>query len=155
MSTILDALRKSEQERNRNKIPTLNDMVAPQEPSRWPLFLVAVIVIFACVLAVLVYMLWSPSDHPIGRGGDASSTSLGQSSPGQLGSEPDVIVNRLDSSVSVSIISYSENDDLSFAIVNGKTVRAGDFVQAGLKVEKVLAGSVLFNQRGKTFEYKP
>jgi len=165
MSTILDALRKSEQERNRNKIPTLNDMVAPQEPSRWPLFLVAAVILLTGALGVLAYVIWSSSEqfHQSGnvivKNVSSSSTapSIVVSGEGvaSSSSEPVAEPGLLASPVSVSIVSYSENDELRFAIVNGKTVREGDFVRTGLKVEKISAGSVLFNQRGKTFEYKP
>ena len=40
MSTILDALKKSEQERRSNHVPTLSDMPVPQERSRMPVYLV-------------------------------------------------------------------------------------------------------------------
>ncbi|NNC98594.1 MAG: hypothetical protein HKN85_00270, partial [Gammaproteobacteria bacterium] len=53
MSTILDALRKSEQERKLNKLPTLSDLPTPQEQSRWPQIL-----IIALLMLVLLVLTW-------------------------------------------------------------------------------------------------
>lgn len=65
MSYILDALRKSEQERQRGKVPDLHSYVderAPEAPRRniWPWVTAAVVVVNAGVVA----MLWSPSPTP-------------------------------------------------------------------------------------------
>ena len=53
MSTILDALKKSEQERKLNKLPTLSDMPAPEEPRRWPQ-----LVIIGLLLLVVALLAW-------------------------------------------------------------------------------------------------
>jgi len=54
MSTILDALKKSEQERKLNKLPTLTDIQAPQEPARWPLVLAMVFAVLEDDEAIVV-----------------------------------------------------------------------------------------------------
>jgi general secretion pathway protein B len=75
MSYILDALRKSEQERQRGKVPDLNsykdDNVA--EPSRrniWPWVTAAVVVINLTIVAII----WAPARGP-------QSTPVAQTSP--------------------------------------------------------------------------
>jgi len=164
MSTILDALKKSEQERDRDKLPTLQDMAAPQEASRWPLLLAAAVLLLTGVLGVLAYVIWSSSEQlqtsyesttfTAAESGqvDASSAASSSASHQRDSSESS---DELFSSVFVSIVSYSESDELRFAIVNDKMVREGDFIQTGLKVETILSDKVVFNHRGKKIERSP
>ena len=152
MSTILDALKKSEQERNRNAIPTLSDMKAPREPSRWPLFLAIVALLMICVLSVLVYLVWSSdelSDSLIVNDQVAKNELSSDTNFDQLSN---TFSNEEAGLMSVSIVSYSDNAEFRFAIVNGAMVREGEFIQPGVKIEKILSDTVVFNVRGERFE---
>jgi general secretion pathway protein B len=57
MSFILDALKKSELERQRQTIPGLMDAGAPERRPRFPLWAVALVVLLGVNLAVLLYVL--------------------------------------------------------------------------------------------------
>ena len=66
MSTILDALKKSEEERKVTKVPTLADMQAPQEPSKWPNVLLIIIVgLLLVLLALAVRFILHPPVKPV------------------------------------------------------------------------------------------
>ena len=57
--------------------------------------------------------------------------------------------------VVVNVVSFSEKPEQRFAMINGKMVREGEFVEAGLLVEKIERESVVFNLRGKQFSRRP
>ena len=77
MSTILDALKKSEQERKLNKLPTLSDMPTPQEKKSWPRIVLLVLILVLATVALLVVLnnnlntpevgQVSPSNNDVGK----------------------------------------------------------------------------------------
>lgn len=160
MSTILDALKKSEQERKLNKLPTLTDIPAPQEASRWPVIVGGVLVLLATALLVLAYVIWNSrlgeeeasnaaanvnESTRIGSSLTQSSSNLSEDSPIDWSS----LLLRVD------VVSYSTEPTQRFAMVNGKVVREGEFLQTGLIVEEILADTVVFNYRGQRIVRKP
>lgn len=156
MSTILDALRKSEQERKLNKLPTLTDMAAPQESSRWPMYIGLALVLVAIALIVLAFAIWSgkpllsqvqPNAEPAVGASQAASQSAANAN---LQSSTDI-----SSATVVNVVSYSDDRALRFAMVNGKMVREGEFIEPGLKVEEIRPNSVVFNARGKKITRSP
>ena len=175
MSTILDALRKSEQERKLNKLPTLTDMAAPHEPPRWPVYIGLALVLLAIALVVLAYVIWSAkpeatqaqnstskaiiesSQSADAKEGVASAEgSLSNNAEGSLANNADgSSSNKAEGSsankdsMQVNVVSYSDEPALRFAMVNGRMVREGEFVEPGLKVEEILIDAVVFNARGK------
>jgi len=86
MSTILDALKKSEQERKLNKLPTLTDMAAPQEPSRWPLYIGSGLALLSIALVVLAYAIWD-SDQLRGKPSAVAIDGAGTAADGPLSAE--------------------------------------------------------------------
>ena len=149
MSTILDALKKSEQERKLNKVPTLADMPTPREPSRWPLYLGSVIIVLLVVLtAVLLsgrFVVDSGANQADSR--VINNDSLGLTGEGAAADrEQDIIVN---------VVSYSEAPEQRFVMINGKMFRENEFVRAGLKVVKIRQDSVELNNRGQRLIRKP
>ena len=154
MSTILDALKKSEQERKLNKVPTLSDMVAPPEPSKWPLILGIVLCVVALITLLVTVFWW-------GKGSSSmSSPRVVNKSASVLMSDPPVSSNVdgsdvLAEEVIVNVVSFSEDLNQRFAMVNGKMVREGGFVRAGLQVDKIQMSSVVFNHRGKKITRSP
>lgn len=153
MSTILDALRKSEQERKLNKLPTLTDMPAPQEPSRWPVYIGLALVLLAIALVVLAYVIWSSTPSVSNNASNAQVDAIvANESEGVSAEEND---QSLDNATLVNVVSYSDDPGLRFAMVNGKMVREGEFIQPGLKVEQILSDSVVFNARGKKLTRSP
>jgi hypothetical protein len=160
MSTILDALRKSEQERKLNKLPTLTDMAAPQEPSRWPLYIGSALVLLALALVILAYVIWSGKSEvaaEVAAGQAVVQTNAAQSDSADvqvMGSSAGEI-GQLKDSMLVNVVSYSKDPAHSFAMVNGKMVREGDFIEPGLKLEEILPDAVVFNSRGKKITRSP
>lgn len=150
MSTILEALKKSEQERKLNKLPTLSDMPVPQEPSKWPLVLGALLS-FIALLMLLVTVFWwgkgsmQPQVLPVENAPVVLKVQAAEGSADAQSSD-DVVVN---------VISFSEDEAQRFTMINGKMVREGDYVRGGLKVEKILMDSVILNLRGKQITRKP
>lgn len=153
MSTILEALQKSEQERKLNRLPTLSDMPAPQEPSKWPLILGVLLCIVALiVLFFAVFWLGKGSVQPsvaISTDAPITVSEARQAAPQAATTEP------INDNVIVNVISFSEDSYQRFAMVDGKMVREGEFVRAGLQVEKIHADSVVLNLRGKQIIRKP
>ena len=147
MSTILEALKKSEQERRLNEVPTLSDMTAPQESSKWPVFLLAgLVVLLSIILIVLAIRWWSVV--PIGEKSaiEISNETLADQQASQAGTGDKIVVN---------VVSYSETAEQSFVMINGRLYRENEFVRAGLKVEKIEADRVVLNLRGRRIERKP
>jgi len=60
-----------------------------------------------------------------------------------------------DPEIVINVVSFSDEAPQRFAMVNGKMVREGEFVEAGLMVEKINTDSVVFNLRGKQLTLKP
>jgi hypothetical protein len=153
MSTILEALKKSEQERKLNRLPTLSDMPAPQEPSKWPLVLGVSLCIMALII-LFIAVFW------LGKGSVRSSAAVASDAPIKVSevnqNAPDAATAELvNDDVVVNVISFSEDLYQRFAMVNGKMVREGEFVRAGLQVEKIHADSVVLNLRGKQITRAP
>ncbi len=150
MSTILDALKKSEQERNRNNVPTLSDMPLPQETSRWPLVLIALLSLtLALVLGVLISQWLFKSDEK----------NVEISRPAFNGSSEDVVQPAASepplSDLTLNVISYSEEPGSRFVMLNGKMFRENDFIRAGLKIEEIQSDAVVFNYRGERISRTP
>lgn len=155
MSTILDALKKSEKERKLNNIPTLSDMPAPQEKSRWPLSLLAVL-----ALGLLIAIAWmlTGSLRLSGSQADGSavqdiviSNETVQDAVATV--QPAADVNP--ETVVVNVVSYSEDPETRFVIIGGKLFRENEFVTAGVKVEAIQPDSVILNQRGQRITRTP
>ena len=145
MSTILDALKKSEQERKLKNLPTLADMPAPQEQSRWPLYLG--LGLAALLLAVLVLLLGDQSAPPEATA-RAPSVLNNQSIADTSGIDPQA-------SVVINVVSYSEQPAQRFVMINGKMFRENEFVRAGLKVIEITEQGVVLNERGRRIVKQP
>lgn len=150
MSTILEALKKSEEERNRSNTPTLSDRPAPREKSR-RLLVVLLVLVMLLVFAVglLLSRWWADSDSevyeaPLVISKDAT-TDLPDVDPASVESE-EVVIN---------VLSYSEAPAQRFVMINGKMYRENEFVRAGLKVEEIKPSSVILNLRGKRVTQTP
>ncbi len=159
MSTILDALRKSEQERKRTDVPTLSDMPTPQESARWPLYAIAILsLVLALVLGVLLSQwlsaprskepsssgVLSAQERPLPDSGQPTNQSLDTTS--NVSAADDLVVN---------VVSYSDSPEQRFVVLNGKMHRENDFVQAGMKVHEIKPSAVVLNIRGELVTRTP
>jgi len=146
MSTILEALKKSEKERKLNNLPTLSDMPPPQERSNLPVYLLVVICVLLLTLLVFLGVQWwlaqRAGTEPVAMSRPVSSIEKDQS----VTDGADVVVN---------VVSYSSDSSQSFVMIDGKMVREKEFVRAGLQVEKIEQNAVILNQRGKRIKRTP
>ena len=155
MSTILDALKKSEQERKLNKVPTLNDMTAPQEQSPWPQRII-IFLLLLVLLLIFIFVKSSILDNQILNDSTSSQAkkivfdneSLGTNTPESTTAPPS-------NEIVVNVVSYAVEAETRFVMINGKMYREGDFIRAGLKVETIKPESVILNQRGRRLERSP
>ncbi len=159
MSTILDALKKSEQERKKNNVPTLSDMPAPQETSRWPWIIVAVLSLTLAVVMGILISQWLYSDKPVSQvaGGVNVETSTLTLQGGPSDSVPNT-APQYDPSMNdviVNVVSYSEVPEQRFVMISGKMYRENDFVRAGLRVQEIKPNAVVLNQRGQLVTRTP
>ena len=145
MSTILDALKKSEQERKLGDIPTLSSLPTPEEPSRWPLIIATSFIVLLLVgLAVFMYR-WSLAPEPV-TSAVVPVTNESIADASNKNANDDMVVN---------VVSFSEEADQRFVMINGKLFREGEFVQAGIRVEEIKENSVVLNKRGRRIVRKP
>src|SRR5437762_13303817 len=72
MSFILDALKKSESDRQRHSGPALFEVKVAPPRSALPLWAVAVAALLVVNLAILMWMLWP---HPAARSADSSTAA--------------------------------------------------------------------------------
>ena len=155
MSTILEALKKSEEERNTGKIPTLSDMQAPHEPQRWPqMLLLVVIVLLMILIGLTIKFLMFPSKTQVLEPQPASS--IQESVQQAEGNEQaDTQVVDPNQKIIVSVVSYSDEPQKRFTMIDGKLVRENEFVRAGLKVEEIRQNEVVLNLRGEQIIRRP
>ncbi len=155
MSTILDALKKSEQERKQNEVPKLTDMPPPQESARWPLFVIAILsLLLALVLGVLISRWISPMSTSV-EGASITDVSRSLSTSTQGMGEAVTSENQDALEIVVNVVSFSSDPSQRFVILDGKLYRENDFVRAGLKVEEIKANMVVLNSRGQLITKSP
>ena len=150
MSTILDALRKSEQERKLNNLPTLSDMPAPVEHRRMPPALVSILVVLLLlIIGVLLYWLvynGAAQQPATSANSIVLSNDTLQAKTAAPNEEQQIVVN---------VVSWSQQAEQRFAMINGKLYRENEFIRAGLKVESIQADSVVLNLRGQRIVRQP
>lgn len=156
MSTILDALKKSERERKLNSLPTLSDMPPPQETSRLPILLLGTICALLLLLLMVVLAQWwfTHSNSPpaaIERNKLATTT---QTTIEQDGLQRPVDAQR-DVALSIEVVSFSEQPSQRFVMIDGKMVREQEFVQPGVLVEEIQRNAVVLNIRGQRVTRTP
>lgn len=147
MSTILEALKKSEQERKQKSVPTLTDKAPPQESSRWPWVVISLVLI--CLSVALLYLFTRLPESGVTAKLD-STTSV---AAGQGAAIASASTEKLDAKVEV--ITWSPELERRFAMIDGKMMRIGDYLSAGVKIEDITEDSVVFNHRGTRKELKP
>lgn len=160
MSTILDALKKSEQERKRSNVPTLSDMPVPQESSRWPLYIIAILsLVLALVVGVLLSQWLSASNGANENTHNDRTPTYAQAAPkapnNSVISTPATTGKPLIDDVIVNVVSYSDVPAQRFVMLNGKMYRENDFVRAGLKVQEIKPSAVVLNLRGELLSRTP
>ena len=151
MSTILDALKKSERERKLNTLPTLGDMPAPVEQSPWPMRVVILLLIVVVLTVLWFGYKWS-SQQDAANENQTNNIVLDNetvAAQNKIGNDQQV------TTVVVNVVSYADVPSQRFVMINGKMYRQGEFIKPGLKVDEIKEDSVVLNQRGQRIEKKP
>lgn len=144
MSTILDALKKSEQERKLNDIPTLSDIPAPEEVSRFSrTWLISSFVLIGLLVLILALLLSDRFVSATSNNVDIAAREQQQSLPVDGGD------------IAINVISWSEDDAQRFVLIDGTLARESEFAAPGLKVMEIRRDSVIVNYRGKEMELRP
>jgi len=156
MSTILEALKKSEQERRLNNIPTLSDMPTPQEPSRWPIILLSLgLILLLILMALVVNKVWFDSSVQPKPKEKQSSIETSQVEIINTPDAQEISISPSKSALTVNVVSYSENPEKRFIMIGGDLFREGEFVKAGVIVEEIRQNEVVFNSRGEQIIRRP
>ena len=143
MSTILDALKKSEQERKLKAVPRLADSPPPAERSAWPMWVLTAAIVLLALGLVYVYLSVPKSVSQI------DSLNVPASDL-----QEDTASSTNSSELVLSVLSYAENPSERFAMIDDQLVREGDYLRAGLKVIEIQAEKVLLDQRGQKIELR-
>lgn len=168
MSTILDALKKSEQERKLSELPELSSMPLPEEESDsskiwWVLAVLAIL-----VTAIIVYLVTSSTQSEDMVNAPIEPQSNAQS----FGQEPYVITEdvyeyvdlserqrEIADSLNVNVVSYTENIAKRFVMIDSGLYRVGNTVtlQNGKQVEvrDIESNSVVFRYEDTLFRLSP
>lgn len=149
MSTILDALKKSEQERKLNKLPTLSDLPVPEERSRWPALIIITLLLSLLMLVAWLGFKWLPDRLA------AVDEMSNKAVVDKHSNEKDSGATSNSAEIVVNVVSYSERAEQRFVMINGKLYRQGEFIRAGLMVESIKPDSVVLIQRGRRIERRP
>ena len=162
MSTILDALKKSERERKLKKVPHLSSMRPPEEKADLQWLKSGSLVVCSALLAgVLVMWLQTeeniePSVQPSIDNVSQTRTQLAEAN--NFNSEEEYAeadAQRSVPKVAVGVISFAGDSERSFSILDGEMVRAGELLDNGLLIEEIKADAVVATFDGKMVELKP
>jgi hypothetical protein len=184
MSTILEALKKSERERKLEKVPTLGTMRPPEESASSG-YWILLSSLAVCITAGVIAWLW------LGRGASvdlASQAPVITSPPGEtreqvegieratparavdpapvvpvqtsldevvdLRSLPESIASQLPD-LTISVISWSEGSDRNFVMMETGIFRVGDAIQDGLFLESIEPDAAIINFMGRKILIRP
>ena len=150
MSTILDALKKSEQERKLNKLPTLNDMVTPQEPSRWPLVAGLALLLAMIALTVLAYFIWVYKPDA-GESADSSTeVSNSKKQASGVGAASASVAGDRDSSASGSLVADNTfSADGTLSPEGSLIARGSQLAEAPVSIDSVLINAISYSKDPK------
>jgi hypothetical protein len=179
MSTILEALKKSERERKLDKVPTLGTMRPPEE-RRSTGFWVVLSSFMICVTAgVVAWLYLSPSAEtlpPIGqaagvqpvpaaapearsvmpaaRPAEAVSPDPAPVSVVEFRNLPRSVADQLPE-LTVSVISWSGESDRNFVMMDSGIYRVGDVVADGLVLEEIEPDAAILDYLGQKIRIRP
>src|SRR5205807_2150194 len=141
MSFILDALKKSESDRQRHSGPALFEVKVAPPRGAWPLWAVALAALLVVNLAILLLMLWPhPAAAPLlsnrVRRATADGVPLYQDAAATAGASIPQL--RLDLHV------FAQRPQDRFVMINMHKLREGDSLPEGVHVDSITPeGAVL------------
>ena len=148
MSSILDALEKSERERSQGSVPQYQDMQPPEEHSfRWKWFWILLAIIL-CVSLVFAAMRWMPSIN--------WQNNIQQSSEEVVADEKNNVLDYVQLSeleksgipeARINVLSLSAERERSFVMLGEKMYREGDPVSEDVTLESIKKDHIIFNKK--------
>ena len=164
MSYILEALRKSERERNLGKVPTLSattEVAASRSRLHWWVVLATIVIAAAIGWAWTGGGIFSPrrldavttpqvseSGRPSTSADDTHSgtASMGSSAGSTAPAPADITLN---------VISWSQDPARRFAMINQKIYREGDSPSPGVTIKAIESDKVVVTAHGRELVLHP
>lgn len=180
MSTILDALKKSERERKLDKVPTLGTMRPPEETRRVGIGVLLSSLLICVMVGLIAWLYLSPSPEPL----PAVKQAADNQPKAVVVSEPDISVpavvrpepdmpayteppgiveyRSLPRSVidqwpelTVNVISWSGESDRNFVMMESGIYRVGDVVANDLVLEEIEPDAAILDYLGQKIRIRP
>jgi hypothetical protein len=165
MSYILDALNKSEQERERKQTPGLKSLRGEPSPNRFQLrhflYLLALLAIFNCIAP----QAKNPSADSLVPAnaatvdGPMTSSSLTAAQPAEFPASgktvdindlPDQVIRRLPE-IEITTHIFASDSDLRMVNINGVSRKEGDLVTNSLLLLEITEDGVVMNFEGYAY----
>lgn len=163
MSSILDALEKSERERNHDAVPQYHNMQPPEEKSRrwlWLLLAIALVLLLLAVFFAARY--WTPLSQQNGIANPASNAASTKQSntgaPTVVENTPGVVYDYSNlpqteqdalPQLRINVVSVSADPKRSFVMLGEKLYREGDTVAQGTRLVTIQKDHVVMSHNGK------
>lgn len=143
MSTLLDALKKSERERSQQPVPVYNTMQPPEEKSSLgQLLVILVIVAVIIVLIAGIYFLFS--QHTATQEQPQLSVAEAVEYSTLPPQEQDYLRD-----LRINVVSVSQQPGRSFVILGEQLYRVGDTVAEDVQLQAIGKDFVVFDWNGK------
>ena len=178
MSTILDALKKSERERKLDKVPTLGTMRPPEEgrsSGPWIVLSAFMVCVTVGIIGWLYFLRSAEQAAPTGQAGDirsvpvvatesAAAAPAAGSPNSSIPTEPAGVLEyrNLPRSVAdqlpdltVSVISWSGEADRNFVMMPSGIYRVGDVVADGLVLAEIEPDAAILDYMGQKIRIRP
>ncbi len=183
MSTILDALKKSERERKLDKVPTLGTMRPPEEKRSAGIWVALVSVVVCVTVGVIAWLyLGRPGESSVvterpetiqipaavvSGGGAPEQHQPASEQAVQVSQAPTAPVEVVDfrnlprsvvdqlPDLTVNVISYSGESQRNFVMMENGIYRVGDVVADGLVLEEIEPDAAILDYMGQKIRIRP
>jgi general secretion pathway protein B len=175
MSFILDALRKSEIERQRQSGPSIAELPVAREDRRLPVALLAIGLLLVVNVGVLLFFLLRDAGVPEPAGTPAAvaaapAAAVPGPAPGLASASPPIAPATGENSaqapattasvvaltaglpeLSVDLHIYADDPAKRAVFINGRRYTQGDSIAEGPRVEEITRDGAVLNYRGQRF----
>ena len=165
MSSILDALEKSERERNQESVPQYQDMQPPEEKGfKWK-WLWVILTVTCFVLLVLAVVRWWPSIGSFFNSSQHSQKNGVKTDVEISKNNTDTITARADAGdvleyvqlselektgipdSRINVVSVSADRERSFVMLGERMYREGDAISEHVTLESIKKDHIIFNKK--------
>ncbi|MFT5211859.1 MAG: hypothetical protein ACI9CE_003600 [Flavobacterium sp.] len=159
MSYILDALNKSEQERQTKQSPSINSQYRiPLASQKSAQYWMIILIVLVCVNATGLYY-WLTKTDDIARQQELEKPAVVQSMPTAISNTPSIskaarklpftelpaAIKNLLPDLSFSTHLYGEDKSFSIVNINGKMLKEGDRISEGLSLKEITQDGVVLH----------